>query len=98
MKKEDVIHLAKLARLELTPDEIEKYTKEIGDILGYVDQIKDVAGEEGRIESAGVRNVFREDDDAMESGKYTDALIKEAPDHKKNYVKVQKILNNDSDA
>ena len=31
--KEDVKHVAKLARLELTEDDIEKYSKQLGDIL-----------------------------------------------------------------
>lgn len=86
-------HLAKLARLKLTEEEVEKYTKEFGDILGYVEKIKEVSGDDSeRIESAGVRNVFREDGEPQESGMYTDELLAEAPESKDGFVKVKKIL------
>ena len=38
----DVEHVAKLARLELTEDEKELYTKQLGDVLKYVDQMNEV--------------------------------------------------------
>lgn len=94
MKKSDVQHLATLARLDLTDEELEKYAKELTDILGYVDQLKDVETDEsGRIESAGVRNVFREDGEPHETGIYTDDLLKSAPNTQDGFVKVKPILN-----
>ena len=97
MKEEEIRHLAQLARLELTDEEVINYQKEIGDILGYVEQIKEIADEElGLIESAGRRNVFREDDDSIESGIFKDDLLAEAPETKDDYIKVQKILNTDN--
>ena len=38
----DVEHVAKLARLELTEDEKILYTKQLGDVLKYVDQMNEV--------------------------------------------------------
>mgnify|MGYP001049539217 CR=1 FL=1 len=38
----DVEHVAKLARLELTEEEKELYTKQLGDVLKYVDQMNEV--------------------------------------------------------
>ena len=38
----DVEHVAKLARLELTEDEKVLYTKQLGDVLKYVDQMNEV--------------------------------------------------------
>ncbi len=37
-----VRHIAKLARLQLSDGEVEKYTKELGSILGYVDILKEI--------------------------------------------------------
>ena len=38
----DVEHVAKLARLELTEEEKELYTKQLGDVLKYVEQMNEV--------------------------------------------------------
>lgn len=98
MNKEGILDLAKLARLELTENEVEKYTQEIGAILGYVEQINSAVSdvESSIIESVGERNVFREDVNADEPGKYTDALLACAPDSKDGFIKVQKILNTEN--
>lgn len=94
MKKEEVQHLANLARLELTDAEVEQYTKEFGGILEYVHSVNEVSSslDASRIESVSVRNVFREDGPAHQSGEYTDDILKEAPDTQDGFVKVKKIL------
>lgn len=94
MEHVDVAHLAKLAKLSLTPAELAQYQKEITDILGYVAQVNEVAGDAPeRIENAAVRNVLRADVDAITSGTYTDALLAAAPETQDGFVKVQKILD-----
>ena len=40
LSRGDVERIAELARLELTSDEIELFTRQLGDILGYVEQIQ----------------------------------------------------------
>lgn len=40
LKREDVRRIAELARLELSPDELELFTRQLGDILTYVEQIR----------------------------------------------------------
>lgn len=46
LSREDVKRIAELARLELTNDELDLYTRQLGDILAYVEQIRslDTAG------------------------------------------------------
>lgn len=46
LTREDVKRIAELARLELTNDELDLYTRQLGDILAYVEQIRqlDTAG------------------------------------------------------
>ena len=94
MNKDEVKKLANLARLELTEEEVSKYSEDLEDILGYVKRVNDISGtdDKGRIESAGVRNVFRKDDDSHESGLNTEILLNESPDKKDGFVKVKKIL------
>ena len=40
LSRSDVERIAELARLELTNEEIELFTRQLGDILGYVEQIQ----------------------------------------------------------
>jgi aspartyl-tRNA(Asn)/glutamyl-tRNA(Gln) amidotransferase subunit C len=40
LSREDVLRIAELARLELTPDEVTLFTRQLADILGYVEQIR----------------------------------------------------------
>ena len=40
LTRADVARIAELARLELTPDELDLFTRQLGDILGYVEQIR----------------------------------------------------------
>lgn len=97
MKKEDIKHLSDLARLELTDEEIDMYVKDIPKILDYVDTLKTVkTNDSSRIESAGVRNVFREDDSLLKTGTYSKDILDEAPDTQDGFIKVKKILNNGS--
>ena len=46
LSRDDVLRIAELARLELTPDEVALFTKQLGSILEYVEQIRglDTAG------------------------------------------------------
>lgn len=97
MNKEQILNLAKLARLELTEQEVDKYASEIGSILGYVEQINSAVAEakSDAIETGGERNVFREDSNSDEPETYTADILGCAPDVKDNFIKVQKILNTD---
>lgn len=97
MNKDEIKHLAELSRLELSENELEMYAKDIPEILGYVDKLKEVSTSDSeRVESASVRNVFREDDSEQESGIHTENILNEAPDTKDGFVKVKKILENGS--
>jgi aspartyl-tRNA(Asn)/glutamyl-tRNA(Gln) amidotransferase subunit C len=40
LSREDVLRIAELARLDLTPDEVELFTRQLADILKYVEQIQ----------------------------------------------------------
>jgi aspartyl-tRNA(Asn)/glutamyl-tRNA(Gln) amidotransferase subunit C len=40
LSREDVLRIAELARLELTAEEVELFTRQLADILHYVEQIR----------------------------------------------------------
>jgi len=59
----DVAYIARLSRMALTEDELSTFEKQLGDILGYVDQLKklDVDGIEPTQHAVPVSNVMRAD-------------------------------------
>jgi len=87
----DVEHVAKLARLELTEDEKEKFTKQLGDVLKYVEQMNEVdtTGVVPMAHAFDVVNVMREDEVVYEQTK--EELMKNAPDKENGFFKVPKI-------
>lgn len=60
---DDVRHIALLARLELTEEEVDRYTVQLGAILDYAATLNrlDTAGVEPLFHAIPVQNVFRED-------------------------------------
>lgn len=93
MEVKDIEKLAKLARIELTEKEKETYLKEIGGILHYVDQIKEVVSQVGEERKAGdLRNIMRADDGVSDPSCQPVDLIVEFPQKDGDYLKVKKIL------
>ena len=66
--KRELEHLAKLARIELDPNEEERLIKDLGAILGYFAELQalDTANVEPMPGGTDLRNIFR--DDRGESG------------------------------
>ena len=63
IEREQVLHVAKLARLRLTDAEVEKMTGELAPILEHVEQMEalDLEGVEPTSHVVGLENVLRED-------------------------------------
>lgn len=92
--KEDIQNLADLARIEVAEGEMERLRSSMEGILNYVSEVREVSGEEAEktIEAGALRNVFREDAEPHEAGRYTNGVLKNAPDAEGGYLKVKKIL------
>jgi len=93
ISKEEVQHIAKLARLGLSDKEIEKNRKELSKILDYVEKLKevDVSQIEPASHSVKVENVMREDESS--GSKFPSSeLIEMAPDKKDEFIKVKSIF------
>lgn len=87
----DVEHVAKLARLEITDEEKEKFTKQLGDVLKYVEQMNEVdtTGVKPMAHAFDIVNVMREDEIVYEQTK--EELMKNAPEEENGFFKVPKI-------
>jgi len=94
IEKKDVEHLAELSRLEFSDTEIEKFQKDLGSILEYVDQVKEVSASIDLEPTVGdVHNVLRPGEDAHQDGEHQKEIVGEFPKQEDGYLKVKKILN-----
>jgi aspartyl-tRNA(Asn)/glutamyl-tRNA(Gln) amidotransferase subunit C len=61
--KDNVAHIAKLARLQLDDAKLDQFTKEFGDILTFIDVLQEVdtSGVEPLKNVTGLSNMWRED-------------------------------------
>ena len=94
INKEEVLHIAKLADLNLLDDEIAKYTKDMQEILEYANMINNVNTEnleETVLVDKEKYNVFRKDE--VKEFKNKDLLMENAPSKEDGMFKIPKFLN-----
>ncbi|MFH1451400.1 MAG: Asp-tRNA(Asn)/Glu-tRNA(Gln) amidotransferase subunit GatC [bacterium] len=92
--KQEIEHVAKLARLGLTKEEIKKAKKDLSSIFDYAESLKEVniEGIEPTSHSVVMENVMREDKANRENKKRSLKLLEAAPDKKDNHLKVKSIF------
>lgn len=93
LSPEDVLKLARLARIELTDDEVEEFTGEFDAILEYVEKLQsvDVEGLEPTTQVNGLTNVRRADVIVDYGYKPTD-LLKGAPAVQDDQIKAKRMV------
>lgn len=93
LTSDEVLKLARLARLRLDNKEVERFRKEISAILGYVEQLQavDLTGLVPTSQVTGLTNVMREDKE-IEYGIEPAELLKNAPASQSGQIKVKRIL------
>ncbi len=97
MKREDVEHLAKLARIAVTDGEADALAHDITGIIGYISEIEEITGTLEEVKEVGpLYNVMRDDTDPHEPGIYTEDLLNLAPKRDRQYIKVKKIIGEKS--
>ncbi|MDP3244924.1 MAG: Asp-tRNA(Asn)/Glu-tRNA(Gln) amidotransferase subunit GatC [bacterium] len=89
LSKEEVLHIAKLARLELKDAEVEKFRTQLSGILAYVEKLQKVktAGVESIAQITGLKNVFRTDEVEKLEDVDIKKMLKQAPAKKDNLIK-----------
>lgn len=93
ISREEVIHIAKLANLKLSEEEIEKTVLNMKDILNFANTVNNV-NTDGVDESIGATenyNVFRKDE-VKEFGD-RDILLSNAPEQEDGMFKIPKVIN-----
>lgn len=92
INQEEVIHIAKLARIDFSKAEEEKLTGEITEIISYVETLDEAPteGDESISQISGLENVMREDE--IKAGLSIDKILQNAPERKDNFIKTKKVF------
>lgn len=95
LSKKEVEHVAALARLGLTPQEIEKFQSQLSGILDYVGQLNEVdtEGVEPTAQVTGLKNVKRKDEVKKASLADPEKLLESSPlTVEKDQIKVKSVF------
>lgn len=90
---QDILKLARLARIQITEDELQKYADELNAVLGYVQQLSEVDtdGLEPAYQVTGLTDVMRPDE-LHDYGVVTQELLKNAPALENGQIKVKRMI------
>lgn len=88
----DIDHLATLSRLALTPEEKAKFSAQLGDILGHIEQLKqvNVDGVEPTAHATPIFNVLQADE--PRPGLSVEQALRNAPAQRDNMVLVPRVV------
>ncbi|NPA49524.1 MAG: Asp-tRNA(Asn)/Glu-tRNA(Gln) amidotransferase subunit GatC [Thermodesulfobacteria bacterium] len=90
--KEEVIHVAHLARLEFSEEELERFAEQLADILSYVEKLGelDTSNVEPTYHALKLTNVFREDE--VKESLPTEEALANAPERENGFFVVPKVI------
>lgn len=96
LSKEEVLHVAELARIAINEDELEKYQIQLKQILDSVDKIKEVEVDDNQMLIANWSEPTKLRKD--ESGEMLNPkeVIGNAPRHSGNYIEVPVVIGEDA--
>jgi len=89
---EQVRHIAKLARIAMSDEEIERLAPELNNILGWVEQLGEVNTDGIEPLTAVIDQKLRLRDDAVTDGNIRDEILANAPDAQHGFFAVPKVI------
>jgi aspartyl-tRNA(Asn)/glutamyl-tRNA(Gln) amidotransferase subunit C len=94
LSKEEVEHIAALARLRLSDEEKEKYSEQLSAILDYIGQLQTVNTKsvEPTSQVTGLINITREDE--VRESQIFKELVESAPEQGEDYIIIPKVFEN----
>lgn len=93
VSKEELLHIARLASLDLQENEVDNYLSNLQDILNFAEIVNN-APTDGLSETIGINNqsnVFRKD--IVIEFKDKDSLMVNAPEKESNMFRIPKVIN-----
>ena len=99
LTRKDVEHVARLAKLKLSPKEIDLYLTQLGKVVDYVSELKEVdtEGTEPTSQTTGLENVMRPDKINSSQGLSQEEALAGSEKTHNGYFKVDAILTERTD-
>ena len=93
VSKEELLHIAKLADLNLRDEEVDKYLDNLKEILNFANVVNNanVDGLDITIGANEKKNVFRKDE--IKIFEDNQGLLQNAPTQDQNMFKIPKVIN-----
>jgi aspartyl-tRNA(Asn)/glutamyl-tRNA(Gln) amidotransferase subunit C len=89
---EQVRHIAKLARIAMSDDEIERLAPELNNILGWVEQLGEVNTDGVEPLATVIDQKLRLRDDVVSEGNIRDEILANAPEAQHGFFAVPKVI------
>ena len=92
VSKEEILHIANLARLDLNENEVDKYIENLQDILNFANIVNNaqVEGLDITIGANEAKNIFRKDE--IKRFEDTESLLQNAETKEQNMFKIPKVI------
>lgn len=92
VSKEEILHIANLARLDLNENEVDKYIENLQDILNFANIVNNapVEGLDITIGANEAKNIFRTDE--IKRFEDTESLLQNAETKEQNMFKIPKVI------
>lgn len=99
LTRDDVLHVAKLAKLTLSEKEIERFRKQLSEVISYISQLSEVdtKGIDATSQTTGLENVKREDEINSQNCLSQEEALSGTDKAHNGYFKVKAILEERSD-
>lgn len=92
VSSEQVRHIAKLARIAMSEEELEKLVPELNNILGWVEQLGEVDTDGVEPLTAVIDQKLRLRDDVVNDGNIRDDILANAPEAQHGFFAVPKVI------
>ena len=96
LSKEEVMHVANLARIKITEEEIEKFQVDFNSLLNEVEKINEVVGYDEEILIANWHGNTRLREDEPGTMLEPKEVLKNAPKHSGNYIEVPVVISEEA--
>jgi aspartyl-tRNA(Asn)/glutamyl-tRNA(Gln) amidotransferase subunit C len=92
VSSEQVRHIAKLARIAMSDEELERLVPELNNILGWVEQLGEVNTDGVEPLTAAIEQKLRLRDDVVNDGNIRDKILLNAPEAQHGFFAVPKVI------
>lgn len=96
LTREEVLHVAELARIKITEEEIERYQVQLKQLLNDVEKINDVKGYDEEILIANWDAPVELREDSSKEMLNPKEVVENAPRHSGNYIEVPVVISEEA--